>query len=143
MVAAGASPAPAELGLETVGLEPGGWLEVDDRMRVDGSDWLYAIGDVNGRSLLTHVGKYQARVAADAILGRDVARRDDKTAPPRVTFTDPQVAAVGLTLAAGRGGQGVDARAVDVDDLGQRRRELPRAQHAGDLAPGGRRGRAA
>ena len=62
---------PDELGLETVGLEPGRTIEVDDALRAPGSDWLYAIGDVNGRALLTHMGKYQARIASDVILGRD------------------------------------------------------------------------
>jgi pyruvate/2-oxoglutarate dehydrogenase complex dihydrolipoamide dehydrogenase (E3) component len=61
---------------------------------VSGTDWLYAVGDCNGRALLTHMGKYQARICGDAILGKDVAVRD---LTPRVTFTDPQVAAVGLT----------------------------------------------
>jgi pyruvate/2-oxoglutarate dehydrogenase complex dihydrolipoamide dehydrogenase (E3) component len=80
-----------------------------------GRDWLYAIGDVNGRSLLTHSGKYQARVAADVILGRDArARWDVDPGPPRVTFTDPQVAAVGLTAAAA-GKRGIEVRCVDHD----------------------------
>jgi pyruvate/2-oxoglutarate dehydrogenase complex dihydrolipoamide dehydrogenase (E3) component len=113
MVAAGRKPRTADLGLDTVELEPGDWVDVDDRMRVDGRDWLYAIGDVNNRSLLTHAGKYQARVAADVILGRDARAASDAAGPPRVTFTDPHVAAVGLTLAAAKD-QGIDARAVDV-----------------------------
>ena len=71
LVAVGRRPATRELGLETVGLEPGRYVEVDDRLRAAGSDWLYAIGDVNGRALLTHMGKYQARIASDVILGRD------------------------------------------------------------------------
>ena len=71
-------------------------------MRVPGHDWLFAIGDVNGRALLTHMGKYQGRIAADAILGRKVALRSDGGQSPRVIFTDPQVGAVGLTLAAAR-----------------------------------------
>ena len=117
MVAASRKPRTAELGVESVGLEPGEWLSVDDTMRVDGSDWLYAIGDVNHRSLLTHAGKYQARVAADVILGRDARAVTDVPGPPRVTFTDPQVAAVGLTLAAAKD-EGIDARAVDVTTSG-------------------------
>ena len=57
------------------------------------------MGDINGRSLFTHMGKYQARVAADHILGQDVALRHGADGPlsPRVIFTDPQVAAVGHT----------------------------------------------
>jgi dihydrolipoamide dehydrogenase len=63
---------------------------------VDGG-WLYAVGDVNGRAPLTHMGKYQARLAGDAILGKEVRAFADHMAVPRVTFTDPQIAAVGLT----------------------------------------------
>jgi dihydrolipoamide dehydrogenase len=113
MVAAGRRPRTTELGVESVGLEPGKPLPVDDRMAVDGTDWLYAVGDVNGRSLLTHAGKYQARVAADVILGRDARATTDATGPPRVTFTDPQVAAVGLTLSQAEE-EGLNVRAVDV-----------------------------
>ena len=70
LVAVGRQPRTDDLGLETVGLEPGKPIEVDDRMRAN--DWLYAIGDVNGRVLLTHMGKYQARIAAGVILGKDM-----------------------------------------------------------------------
>jgi pyruvate/2-oxoglutarate dehydrogenase complex dihydrolipoamide dehydrogenase (E3) component len=100
LVAVGRRPATGELDLETVGIEPGGFLGVDDGMRVAGSDWLYAVGDVNGRSLLTHMGKYQAWVAAENILGGDehVATPAQGALAPRVVFTDPQVAAVGHTL---------------------------------------------
>jgi dihydrolipoamide dehydrogenase len=72
---------------------------VDDRLRVLGVDggWLYAAGDVNGRALLTHQGKYQARLVGDIIAGRDQQAWADHKALPRVTFTDPQVAAVGST----------------------------------------------
>jgi dihydrolipoamide dehydrogenase len=99
LVAVGRRPRTADVGLDAVGLEPGRSVPVDDRMRVQGvaGGWLYAVGDVNGRALLTHMGKYQARLAADVILGRDAAAWADKRAIPRVTFTDPQVAAVGLT----------------------------------------------
>ena len=62
--------------------------------------WLYVVGDANGRVLLTHMGKYQGRLAADHILGRDVALRSDGRLAPRVIFTEPQVAAVGHTLAS-------------------------------------------
>ncbi len=113
LVAVGRRPRSDDLGLETAGAEAGGYIEVDDQMRVGGSTWLYAIGDVNGRSLLTHMGKYQARIAADHILGKDVAATSDRSGSPRVVFTDPQVAAVGLTLAAAEE-EGIDARAVDV-----------------------------
>jgi dihydrolipoamide dehydrogenase len=112
LVAIGRRPHTSELGLETAGLEPGKPIEVDDRMRAAGSDWLYAVGDVNGRALLTHAGKYQARVAADTILGRDIRATADGPGSPRVIFTDPQVAAVGHTLASAREA-GLRVRAVD------------------------------
>ena len=117
LVAIGRTPRTADLGLETVGLEPGKHVEVDDSLRVPGVDWLYAVGDVNGRALLTHMGKYQARLAADAILGKDVRLRSDGAASPRVIFTDPQVGAVGLTLAAAEEA-GVRARVVEVETSG-------------------------
>jgi dihydrolipoamide dehydrogenase len=114
LVAVGRRPRTSELGLETAGVEGGGYLEVDDRLRVGGSEWLYAIGDVNGRALLTHMGKYQARVCADVICGEDVTARADLIGPPRVVFTEPQLAAVGRTLAAAVK-DGIEARAVDVE----------------------------
>jgi dihydrolipoamide dehydrogenase len=100
LVAVGRAPATDELGLETVGLERGGYIRVGDDMRVAGRDWLYAVGDVNGRSLLTHMGKYQAWIAAENILGGDLHAQVNAQAAlsPRVVFTDPQVAAVGHTL---------------------------------------------
>jgi len=101
LVATGRRPATHGLGLQTLGLDPGRPMEVDDALRVAGHEWLYAIGDVNGRALLTHMGKYQARVAADRILGDAQARvQVDGPLSPRVIFTDPQVAATGHTLAS-------------------------------------------
>jgi pyruvate/2-oxoglutarate dehydrogenase complex dihydrolipoamide dehydrogenase (E3) component len=117
LVAIGRTPRTADLGLETVGLEPGRHVTVDESLRVPGHDWLYAVGDVNGRALLTHMGKYQARLAADAILGKEVRLRSDGGASPRVIFTDPQVGAVGLTLAAAEDA-GLTVRAVDVETSG-------------------------
>ena len=117
LVAIGRRARTEGIGLESVGIAAERWLEVDDQLRVDGSDWLYAIGDVNGRALLTHMGKYQARIAADHILGKDVAATADKHGSPRVTFTDPQVAAVGHTL-AGAEEAGIQARAVDAPTSG-------------------------
>jgi pyruvate/2-oxoglutarate dehydrogenase complex dihydrolipoamide dehydrogenase (E3) component len=113
LVAIGRRPRTEGIGLESVGVEAGGYLDVDDQMRVGGSDWLYAVGDVNGRALLTHTGKYQARICGDHILGRDVSATEDREGAPQVVFTDPQVAAVGHTLASARDA-GLDARAVDV-----------------------------
>jgi pyruvate/2-oxoglutarate dehydrogenase complex dihydrolipoamide dehydrogenase (E3) component len=115
LVAIGRRPNSDGLGLESVGVEPNerGYLDTDDQLRVGGSDWLYAVGDVNGRALLTHMGKYQGRIVADVILGRDAAATSEAKGPPRVIFTEPQVAAVGLTLDKARG-EGIEARAVDV-----------------------------
>jgi dihydrolipoamide dehydrogenase len=112
LVASGRRQVVGEIGLATVGLDPEGALEVDDEMRVGATDWLYAIGDANGRQLLTHMGKYQGRIAADVICGRN-ARVRDAGPPPRVVFTEPQVASVGYTL-AGAQEAGISARAVDV-----------------------------
>ncbi|WP_175607654.1 dihydrolipoyl dehydrogenase family protein [Peterkaempfera bronchialis] len=131
LFATGRAPRTDDLGLETVGLAPGSWLDVDDSCLVrdvDG-DWLYAVGDVNHRALLTHQGKYQARIAGAAIgaraAGRPVetgpwgahAATADAVAVPQVIFTDPEAAAVGLSAAeAERAGRRV--RVVDYD-LGQ------------------------
>ena len=118
LVSIGRTPRTADIGLETVGLEPGKHVGVDESLRVPGHEgWLYAVGDVNGRALLTHMGKYQARLAADAILGKEVRIRSDGGASPRVIFTDPQVGAVGLTLAAAEEA-GLTVRAVDVETSG-------------------------
>lgn len=118
LVSIGRTPRSADIGLETVGLEPGKHVPVDESLRVPGHGaWLYAVGDVNGRALLTHMGKYQARLAADAIRGKDVRLRSDGGASPRVIFTDPQVGAVGLTLAAAEEA-GLKVRAVDVETSG-------------------------
>jgi dihydrolipoamide dehydrogenase len=119
LVAVGRTPRTAEIGLDTVGVEPGkgGFVEADPRLRVGGRDWLYAIGDVNGRALFTHTGKYQAWVAAENVLGNEVEAISEELGPPRVTFTDPQVAAVGKTLEQAREA-GIDATAVDVDTDG-------------------------
>jgi len=114
LVAVGRRPLTGDLGLETVGLTPGESIEVDDTLRVANKPWLFAIGDVNGRSLLTHMGKYQARVAAQVIAGHDVRATRDRHGPPHVIFTDPEVAAVGLTLEAALK-QGIKARAYDVE----------------------------
>ncbi|HEX7293068.1 MAG TPA: NAD(P)/FAD-dependent oxidoreductase [Solirubrobacterales bacterium] len=116
LVAVGRKPHTEGIGLDTVEVTPGkgGFLEVDDRMRIGGREWLYAIGDVNGRALLTHIGKYQAWVAAENLLGREVEASAEGVGSPRVTFTDPQVAAAGKTLAQAEEA-GIDARAIDVE----------------------------
>jgi pyruvate/2-oxoglutarate dehydrogenase complex dihydrolipoamide dehydrogenase (E3) component len=115
LIAVGRVPHTADLDLEAAGVEPDdhGFLKTDDRMRVGDRDWLYAIGDVNGRALFTHMGKYQAWVAAENLLGRETAASAEDIGSPRVTFTDPQVAAAGKTLDQAREA-GLNARAVDV-----------------------------
>ncbi|TSI12860.1 NAD(P)/FAD-dependent oxidoreductase [Brevibacterium aurantiacum] len=124
LVSTGRRPATSGLGLDVVGIDDN--LIVDDTMLVEGTDWLYAVGDVNGRALLTHQGKYQARAAGEAIAarvngtplsgekwGRHVATADHR-AVPRVVFTDPEVAAVGLTEAQARE-EGIGIRTVEFD----------------------------
>jgi len=104
LVAVGRRPATADLGLEHVALEPGRPVRVDRRLWAAGvpGGWLYAIGDCNGLAPLTHMGKYHGRIAAATILGQDVADEASDAVVPRVTFTDPQVCAVGRTAAEAR-----------------------------------------
>jgi dihydrolipoamide dehydrogenase len=115
LVAVGRRPRTSDAGLDTVGLGEGAgrYVEVNERLRVTGvaGDWLYAVGDCNGLALLTHMGKYQGRICGDVILGKDVRDVADHGIVPRVTFTDPQVAAVGLTEEQAREA-GVDVRTV-------------------------------
>ncbi|SDL63766.1 dihydrolipoyl dehydrogenase family protein [Microbacterium azadirachtae] len=126
LVATGRTPRSGDIGLETAGLPAGRWIRTDDTLRVPGVDWLYAVGDVNGRVLLTHQGKYQARAAGDVIVarakgesvdderwGRHVATADH-AAVPQVVFSEPEVAAAGVTEAAAREA-GHRVRAVDVE----------------------------
>ncbi|HLI59220.1 MAG TPA: NAD(P)/FAD-dependent oxidoreductase [Solirubrobacteraceae bacterium] len=115
LVAVGRRPHTDDLGLETVDLEPGATIRVDSRMRVPAhAGWLYAIGDVNGRALLTHAGKYQARIATATIMNREASADWDGSLAPQVVFTEPQVASVGHTLATALKA-GIRARAVDAD----------------------------
>lgn len=127
VIAAGRTPATQQLGLEHVGVDVSnsdGYLISDDRMNVlAGGDWLYAVGDVNGRALLTHMGKYQARIAGDVIAARAEGRsldgsrhRDvaDHDMVPAVVFSEPQVASVGLTEAAARE-RGIDVLPLEYD----------------------------
>ncbi len=99
LVATGRRPLTDAIGLESVGVEPGGFVEVGETLQVGGHEWLYAIGDANGQALLTHMGKQQARAAADHILGRALSAPPARTGTvvTRVIFTEPQVAASGLT----------------------------------------------
>ncbi len=127
VAALGRRPNSADIGLDTVGLEPGRAVGVDDSLRSTSLDWLYAIGDVNGRVPLTHQGKYQARICADVIVARaqgvdeetiasDTKYRAyaDARMAPQVVFTDPQACSVGLTEAQARE-QGFDVRVVEYD----------------------------
>jgi pyruvate/2-oxoglutarate dehydrogenase complex dihydrolipoamide dehydrogenase (E3) component len=122
LVAVGREPRTDDLGLETVGLTPGSWLDVDGTLRVKGVEggWLYAIGDVNHLALLTHMGKYQARICGDAISarakGQEVAATAwaGQSAVPQVIFTVPEVASVGPTAAQARE-EGRNVRVVDYD----------------------------
>jgi dihydrolipoamide dehydrogenase len=130
LFATGRAPRTEDIGLDTVGLKPGTWLDVDDSLRVVGSDWLYAVGDSNHRALLTHQGKYQARIAGAALTARAAgvplletdrwgahAATADHAAVPQVVFTDPEAASAGLTLAEAEAA-GHRVRAVDQDFSG-------------------------
>jgi dihydrolipoamide dehydrogenase len=97
LVATGRRPRTADIGLETVGIEPTRrGIDVDERCRA--GDGVWAIGDVTGVAMFTHVAKYQGRVAAADILGHTTVAADYR-AVPRVTFTNPEVAAVGFSAA--------------------------------------------
>jgi dihydrolipoamide dehydrogenase len=113
LVATGRRPRTRDIGLEQFGLEPGAPARVDRGLRVEGvgGGWLFAVGDCNGLAPLTHMGKYQGRLAGDVILGRDATDLADHGVVPRVTFTDPQVCAVGPTEAEARR-SGLDLRVV-------------------------------
>ncbi|MFD2794196.1 dihydrolipoyl dehydrogenase family protein [Promicromonospora vindobonensis] len=133
LVATGRTPNTAAVGLEQVGLTPGDWLQVDDSLRVLGTDgtpvgdgWLYAAGDVNHRAPLTHQGKYQARALGETIVarangnpvdtspwGRHAATADER-AVPQVIFSDPEIATVGHTAASAEAA-GIRVRAVEYD----------------------------
>lgn len=132
LFATGRKPRTDDIGLETAGCEPGSWLSVDDTCRVEGvrGGWLYGVGDVNGRALLTHQGKYQARIAGSAIGARAAgvplletdrwgahAATADHDAVPQVVFTDPEAASVGLTAAEAER-RGLRVRVVD-QELGE------------------------
>jgi pyruvate/2-oxoglutarate dehydrogenase complex dihydrolipoamide dehydrogenase (E3) component len=100
LIATGRRPRVEGIGLDTVGIEPDrGGVKVDDHLRA--GERLWAIGDVNGAWPLTHVGKYEGDVVAANILGED--RPVNYDAVPRVTYTDPQAAAVGAGEAAFEG----------------------------------------
>jgi pyruvate/2-oxoglutarate dehydrogenase complex dihydrolipoamide dehydrogenase (E3) component len=127
LVATGRRPNTASIGVDSVGLDPGKPLTVDDTGLVQGvaGEWLYAAGDVTGRALLTHQGKYAARIVGAAIgsraIGEELDTRPwgahvataDHSAVPQVVFTDPEVASAGRTEAQARAA-GIDVRVVDI-----------------------------
>jgi pyruvate/2-oxoglutarate dehydrogenase complex dihydrolipoamide dehydrogenase (E3) component len=128
LFATGRQPLTDDIGLDTVGLAPGSWLEVDDTCMVRALDdgWLYALGDINRHALLTHQGKYQARIAGAAIAARAAGQPVDPApwgphaitadyhAVPQVFFCDPPAGAVGLTAdQAERAGYRI--RVIDID----------------------------
>jgi pyruvate/2-oxoglutarate dehydrogenase complex dihydrolipoamide dehydrogenase (E3) component len=115
LVATGRSANLADVGLETVGLDPEAEsVEVDDRSRA--GERLWALGDITGRGAFTHVSRYQAFVAVADLLGTEDVRADYR-AVSRVTFTDPEIGAVGLTEAQARD-QGLRV-AVATADVGR------------------------
>jgi len=130
VVATGRTPRSADLGLGTLGIGGAvaaahGYVTTNDRLQVEGvsGGWLYAVGDLNGRALLTHMGKYQARIAGAVIAARADEKRlvgkefrdvANERAVPSVTFTSPEVASVGLTESAARE-SGIDVEAVEYD----------------------------
>jgi pyruvate/2-oxoglutarate dehydrogenase complex dihydrolipoamide dehydrogenase (E3) component len=132
LFATGRAPVTDDIGLETVALTPGSWLDVDGtcRVRAIGAGWLYACSDANHRALLTHEGKYQARIAGAAIGARAAGRPLDATpwgthaatadqhAVPQVVFSDPEAAAVGLSAEqAEQAGHRVRAVDVEIGDV--------------------------
>jgi dihydrolipoamide dehydrogenase len=132
LFATGRAPLTDDIGLQTVGLTPGSWLDVDDTCRVRAVDdgWLYAAGDVNHRALLTHQGKYQGRIAGAAIGARAAgtpldtvpwgrhATTADHRAVPQAFFTDPEAAAVGLTTEqAEQAGHRVRTVDIEIGDV--------------------------
>ncbi|MFG2352281.1 dihydrolipoyl dehydrogenase family protein [Streptomyces sp. NPDC048521] len=122
VVATGRLPNTEDIGLDTIGLRPGGYLAVDEHQCVRGTDadWLYAIGDVCGRALLTHMGKYQARIAGEVIAARAEGSTELPSAAaghiglPQVVFTDPEVGSAGLTERQARDA-GIDVEVVEYD----------------------------
>ncbi|MGH6657682.1 MAG: dihydrolipoyl dehydrogenase family protein [Actinocrinis sp.] len=135
VVALGRVPNTGDIGLPSVGLKAGGYVSVDDQQQVRGVDgqWLYAIGDACGKALLTHMGKYQARVAGEVIAARalnahvagphktidpniaaKLSSADGHRALPQVTFTDPEVGSAGLTERQARDAQ-IDVETAEYD----------------------------
>jgi dihydrolipoamide dehydrogenase len=131
VVATGRTPSSADIGLETVEIDVSGsrgYVTTDDQLAVLGlpGEWLYAVGDITGRALLTHMGKYQARICGAVIAARAEGRPAqgsrftdiaDAGKVPQVTFTDPQVASVGVSEKQARQA-GLDVEVVEYDMAG-------------------------
>ena len=144
VVATGRTPSSSDIGLDAVGVDAAGnrgFVKTDDHLAVIGvpGDWLYAVGDITGRALLTHMGKYQARICGAVIAARatgepidgprftDVA---DDGKVPQVTFTDPQVASVGISEKQARA-DGVDVEIIEHDMAGYAGSSLLRDGYVG------------
>ncbi|MFF4834930.1 dihydrolipoyl dehydrogenase family protein [Streptomyces sp. NPDC001315] len=122
VVATGRIPNTEDIGLDTLGLRPGGYIRVDDHQCVQevNGGWLYAVGDVCGRALLTHMGKYQARIAGEVIAARAQGSPDLPSSAaghiglPQVVFTTPEVGSAGMTEQQARDA-GMDVEVVEYD----------------------------
>lgn len=154
LVATGRRPRTRDLGMDTVGLQAGAPLTVDDTGTVLGvpGHWLYAVGDVTGEAELTHMGKYQARAVVDTLTARAAGRTvtdpepwgrystvAERVAVPQVVFSDPEVASVGLTEARAREA-GLRVQVADAALDGTAGGGTVRQHHRREGPPGPRRG---
>ncbi|MGH3359916.1 MAG: dihydrolipoyl dehydrogenase family protein [Nocardioidaceae bacterium] len=128
LVAAGRTPNIRTLGVDAYGLDAAARsLDVDDHQRA--TDGLWAIGDITGKGAFTHVSMYQSAIAVRSILGQDGPGADYR-ALSRVTFTDPEIGAVGLTESQARE-QGIRVRTAYTDLPSSTRGFLHKAGNAG------------
>ena len=128
LVATGRRVNLPDLGVETIGLDPKARaLTVDERLRV--ADGVWAVGDITGRGAFTHIAMYQADIVVRDILGQGGPNADYR-ALPRVTFTDPEIGAVGLTEAQARE-RGINVRVAHTDLTESTRGWIHKAGNAG------------
>ena len=128
LVATGRRVNLPDLGVETIGLDPKARaLTVDERLRV--ADGVWAVGDITGRGAFTHIAMYQADIVVRDILGQRGPGADYR-ALPRVTFTDPEIGAVGLTEAQARE-RGINVRVAHTDLTESTRGWIHKAGNAG------------
>jgi len=128
LVATGRRVNLPDLGVETIGLDPKAKaLTVDERLRV--ADGVWAVGDITGRGAFTHIAMYQADIVVRDILGQGGPGADYR-ALPRVTFTDPEIGAVGLTEAQARE-RGINVRVAHTDLTESTRGWIHKAGNAG------------